>query len=77
MAGLLGAGCYILFDGKQASMSDKEPIFKSIFGSSWESLPDVMKKHYANRPNSDDRVEVIGKIDTFCAGPIKWMSSLF
>ncbi len=31
-----------------------EPTFKSIFADKWDELPDVMKKHYANRPYSDD-----------------------
>lgn len=58
-------------------MNDQEPIFKSIFGSSWDNLPLVIRRHYANHPYSNDRVEVIGKLDTFCAGPIKWLSPLF
>lgn len=33
---------------------DKEPIFKEIFSDDWDKLPIVMKKHYANRPFSDD-----------------------
>ncbi len=40
-----------------------QPIFKSIFGSSWDKLPCVMKKHYANRPYSIDIVTVEGILD--------------
>jgi len=54
-----------------------DPIFKSIFGASWGDLPPVIKKHYANRPYTNDRVVVEGVLDTFCAGPIKWFAPLF
>lgn len=37
-----------------------QPIFMSVFGKQWESLPDVMHKHYANRGYSSDRVTVDG-----------------
>ena len=47
------------------------PIFKSIFGKSWDDLPPVIKKHYANRPYTDDLVIVDGMLDVSCAGPIK------
>lgn len=36
------------------------PIFKDIFGAEWESLPPVMKKHYANRAYHDDKVTTEG-----------------
>lgn len=54
-----------------------DPIFKSIFGNTWDDLPPVMKKHYANRPFTHDRVTVEGVLDTFCAGPVKWLAPLF
>lgn len=53
-----------------------EPIFKSIFGDSWDDLPSVMHKHYANRPYTDDEVVVKGALDVMCAGPIKLMGPL-
>lgn len=56
-------------------MSD--PIFKNIFGPAWDDLPPVMKKHYANRPYTDDHVMVGGTLDVMCAGPIKALASLF
>ncbi len=37
-----------------------EPIFKNIFGSDWEKLPPIMKKHYANRAYQNDCVTVEG-----------------
>ncbi|MDD3019728.1 MAG: DUF4166 domain-containing protein [Alphaproteobacteria bacterium] len=58
-------------------MIEKEPIFKSIFGRSWDDLPPVVRKHYANRPYTHDHVTAEGVLDTFCAGPIRWMSPLF
>lgn len=36
------------------------PIFQSVFGAQWDDLPPVMKKHYANRPYSDDKTTVEG-----------------
>jgi len=41
---------------------DDIPIFKSVFGHQWQSLPSVMHKHYANRPYSNDVVTVEGKM---------------
>ena len=54
-----------------------EPIFKSIFGSAWDDLPPVIRKHYANRPYTNDKVIVEGILDTMCGGPIKAFSWLF
>ena len=55
-------------------MSD--PIFKSIFGDSWHNLPSVMKKHYANRPYTDDMTVVEGKLDVMCKQPLKFLAPL-
>jgi hypothetical protein len=52
------------------------PIFKSIFGETWESLPPVMKKHYANRPYMDDITVVEGTLDVTCKAPLVWFSPL-
>jgi len=41
-------------------MTSTEPIFKSVFGKDWESLPRVMHRHYANRPFHNDRARVEG-----------------
>ncbi len=49
-------------------MTAQEPIFKPIFGESWNRLPPVMHKHYANRPYSADIATVEGKLDVLC----KW-----
>lgn len=53
------------------------PIFQSIFGTAWDDLPRVMKKHYANRPHSDDVVTVEGTLDVFCSGWIKRLAPIF
>lgn len=53
-----------------------EPIFKGIFGDSWDGLPPVMHKHYANRPYSDNETIVEGTLDVMCAGPIKLLAPL-
>ncbi|MBN8520657.1 MAG: DUF4166 domain-containing protein [Alphaproteobacteria bacterium] len=52
------------------------PTFKSIFGESWNSLPPVMKKHYANRPYTDDVTVVEGTLDVMCKQPLKFLASL-
>lgn len=53
-----------------------EPIFKSIFGESWDMLPPVMLKHYANRPYTNDRTTVKGNLNVMCTGPIRLLSPL-
>lgn len=53
------------------------PIFKTILGEKWNQLPEIMQKHYANRPYSNDITTVEGTLDVMCAGPIKWFSPLF
>jgi len=54
----------------------KEPIFKSIFGDDWDSLPPVMRKHYANCPYSEEVTTVEGKLDVFCKPPLLWLSPI-
>jgi len=39
------------------------PIFADVFADQWTTLPPVMRAHYANRPNSHDRVTVEGRLD--------------
>lgn len=55
-------------------MTEKEPIFKSIFGDAWNELPPVMHKHYANRPFGDDEIIVEGRLDVMCARPIRFLA---
>ncbi|MCF6263412.1 MAG: DUF4166 domain-containing protein [Xanthomonadales bacterium] len=51
-------------------------IFESIFGDAWNELPAVIRKHYANRPYSNDTVIVVGNLDVMCAGIFKLLSPL-
>lgn len=55
---------------------NQAPIFRDIFGQDWEKLPPVIKRHYANRPYTNDRVEVEGTIDVLCKGPIRWLGTI-
>lgn len=57
-------------------MSQTEPTFKSVFGTAWDDLPPVMKKHYANRPWSSDITSVEGTLDVMCKGPIRLLAPL-
>lgn len=54
-----------------------EPVFKSIFGTAWDTMPRVFRRHYANRPYSGDVATVEGVMDIECAGPIKWLAPFF
>lgn len=49
-------------------MTSNDPIFMPIFQENWDNLPPVMRKHYANRPYSDDVSIVEGTLDVMC----KW-----
>lgn len=53
-------------------IKEATPIFQSIFGEQWPSLPSVMHKHYSNRPFCDDVVVVEGKMDV----EFGWLVSL-
>jgi predicted DCC family thiol-disulfide oxidoreductase YuxK len=53
-----------------------EPIFKSIFGDQWDDLPPVMKKHYTNRPYTQDTTTVRGVLDVMCKPPLLYLSPL-
>lgn len=49
---------------------NNEPLFKGIFGTAWDVLPPVIRKHYANRANMRDHVTVEGTLDVLCAHPL-------
>ena len=53
-----------------------EPIFKSIFGESWDDLPPVMKKHYANKPYTHEETIVKGVLNVMCKPPLLWLSPM-
>lgn len=50
------------------------PIFQSIFGQDWSNLPTVFKKHYANRPYTNDRFFVHGELDVMGKAPLTWIA---
>ena len=59
-------------------MPSADPTFKPIFGESWQKLPPVIHKHYANRPYSTDKATVEGTLDIMCKWymkPIFWLCS--
>lgn len=53
-----------------------EPLFKSVFGDSWNELPPVLQKRYATRPYTDDELILTGELDVACSGPLKWFAPL-
>lgn len=53
-----------------------EPTFKTVFGKSWDQLPPVMHKHYANHPYTDNTTTVQGTLDVMCRRPLKWLAPL-
>lgn len=56
--------------------SNNVPIFKNIFGKSWDELPVVIHKHYANCPYTDDVTIAEGTLNVMCKGPLKFMAPL-
>lgn len=53
------------------------PIFEGIFGKDWDNLPPVIKKHYANRPYSNDSVTVEGKLDVRCRSYMRLLRPIY
>ncbi len=47
----------------QNSAGGIDPVFKTVFGEDWDSLPKVFQDHYAIRPYSDDVVVAKGTLD--------------
>ena len=54
-----------------------EPIFKKVFGSSWDKLPQVMHKHYSNRPFCNDIKIAEGKMDVSFGKVFAFFAPLF
>jgi len=49
--------------GKIDNLTEREaPTFKAIFGAAWHELPPPFKKHYRNRPYSQERFRVSGSM---------------
>lgn len=44
-------------------MNDSQPLFKTVFGQQWDSLPKIIKMRYANRSFSNDVVTIQGHLD--------------
>lgn len=44
-------------------MNNAQPLFKSVFGQQWETLPTVIRKRYANHAYSNDVVTMKGKMN--------------
>ncbi len=63
-------------EGETNALGGSEPTFKPIFGDAWYELPIVIKKHYANRPFTADRVTVEGHLDILCARQMRLLSPL-
>ena len=49
-----------ILDVKKIKNNHYSPIFKSVFGESWNILPKILKKHYAIRPYSNDSIKLEG-----------------
>lgn len=43
--------------------SEESPTFKSVFADMWDEVPEVIRKRYACRPYSDDKIKVQGWLD--------------
>lgn len=70
--------CLLMVLGVQKIRNDDgEPIFKSIFGKSWDELPIVLKRHYANRAYSNDIVTLDGLMDIKLSKLTRLMKPLF
>lgn len=50
-------------------MVDSQPIFQTVFGNQWDSLPPALKAHYANRPYTNDIVTHEGAL-TITLSPV-------
>ncbi|UUX51871.1 DUF4166 domain-containing protein [Nisaea acidiphila] len=77
---LRGARKALLFlrdvDGLGKPSDASRPIFASVFGDDWERLPPVIRRHYPNRPFSDDATRVEGALDVVSAGPVRLLAPL-
>ncbi len=51
-----------------------EPIFKSIFGKSWDDLPIIFKKHYALHPYTEQQIITEGELNVMSKAPLTWFA---
>ncbi len=61
---------------EDANALERQPIFQPIFGGDWPTLPTAIRKHYANRPYSNDLVAVEGTLDVTCGRIFRLLSPL-
>ncbi len=57
-------------------MNEKPIIFQQVLSDQWHLLPEVFKRHYANRAYSNDRVTVKGTITVNAKGLMKWFGPI-
>lgn len=57
-------------------MNDTQPIFKPVFGDTWDTLPHVLQHHYANRPYSRDTYLAQGQLKIRFGGVARVLSPL-
>lgn len=63
-------------DGLEKPSDAGRPIFAPVFGADWECLPPVIRRHYPNRPYSNDSIRVEGVLDVVSAGPVRLLAPL-
>lgn len=58
-------------------MKQVNPIFKSLFGSTWDILPPVFHKRYGNRPFCNEIIVVQGNMNIKYSKPMSWLMPIF
>lgn len=58
-------------------MNSSEQIFKTVFGSAWQTIPPVFQKRYINRPFCHDISTVEGAMDISYSKTMSWMMPIF
>lgn len=56
--------------------SDNSPVFLPVFAAEWDGLPEVFRKHYANRAYSRDTVLLRGEMQFEASRLARWLSPL-
>jgi predicted DCC family thiol-disulfide oxidoreductase YuxK len=54
----------------------KEPLFRDVFGARWDDLSPAFQKYYSIPPYGDDEIMLKGKVDVYCASPLRWLSPI-
>jgi len=58
------------------SNEKNQPTFKAVFSDIWDDVPPVIRKRYACRPFSDDKITVKGKLDITYSPLIRFLLPL-